>query len=143
MNSEVLRSDFPGLRTFANSMTSTASTTSVASMTSTASFHQKSYTFRPALNTRGGGGQKLGAIFPLGPRALFRKENTSRKQGLAELNQIFAGSIDGVDNMLVKNFDCCFLRQILTTVMLKIKKYGLRVLIWAEVQPLIDVLALP
>ena len=61
-------------------------------------------------------------------------------QGLAELNQIFAGSIDGVDNMLVKNFDCCFLRQILTTVMLKIEKYGLRVLIWAEVQPLIDVL---
>ena len=42
--------------------------------------------------------------------------------------------------MLVKNFDCCFLRQILTTVMLKIEKYGLRVLIWAEVQPLIDVL---
>ena len=57
-------------------------------------------------------------------------------QGLAELNQIFAGSIDGVDNMLVKNFDCCFLRPILTTVMLKIEKYGLRVLIW----PLIDVL---
>ena len=57
-------------------------------------------------------------------------------QGVAELNQIFAGSIDGVDNMLVKNFDCCFLRQILTTVMLKIEKYGLRVLIW----PLIDVL---
>ena len=62
------------------SVASTASTTSVASMTSTASFHQKSYTFRPALNTRGGGGQKLGAIFPLGPRALFRKENTSRKR---------------------------------------------------------------
>ena len=40
-DSEVLRSDFPGLRTFATSMTSTASTTSVASMTSTASFHQK------------------------------------------------------------------------------------------------------
>ena len=54
-------------------------------------------------------------------------------QGLAESNQIFTGSIDGVDNMLVKNFDCCFLRQILTTVMLKIEKYGLRVLIWAEV----------
>ena len=61
-------------------------------------------------------------------------------QGLAESNQIFTGSIDGVVNMLVKNFDCCFLRQILTTVMLKIEKYGLRVLIWAEVQPLIDVL---
>ena len=42
-DSEVLRSDFPGLRTFATSMTSTASTTSVASMTSTASFHQKVY----------------------------------------------------------------------------------------------------
>ena len=40
---------------------------------------------------------------------------------------------------LVKNFDCCFLRQILTTVMLKIEKYCLRVLIWAEVRPLIDV----
>ena len=61
-------------------------------------------------------------------------------QGLAESNQIFTGSIDAVVNMLVKNFDCCFLRQILTTVMLKIEKYGLRVLIWAEVQPLIDVL---
>ena len=61
----------------------------------------------------------------------------------AESNQIFTGSIDGVGNILVKNFDCCFLRQILTTVMLKIEKYGLRVLIWAEVQPLIDVLALP
>ena len=64
-------------------------------------------------------------------------------QGAAESNQIFAGSIDGVDNILVKNFECCFLRQILTTVMLKIEKYGLRVLIWAEVQPLTDVLALP
>ena len=64
----------------------------------------------------------------------------SSKQGLAESNQIFTCSIDGVVNMLVKNFDCCFLRQILTTVMLKIEKYGLRVLIWAEVQPLIDVL---
>ena len=61
----------------------------------------------------------------------------------AESNQIFTGSIDGIDNILVKNFDCCFLRQILTTVMLKTEKYGLRVLIWAEVQPLIDVLALP
>ena len=64
-------------------------------------------------------------------------------QVAAESNQIFTGSIDGVDNILVKNFDCCFLRQILTTVMLKIEKYGLRVLIWAEVQPPIDVLALP
>ena len=43
-------------------------------------------------------------------------------QGAAESNQIFTGSIDGVDNILVKNFDCCFLRQILTTVILKIKK---------------------
>ena len=66
-----------------------------------------------------------------------------QEQVAAESNQIFTGSIDGVDNILVKNFDCCFLRQILTTVMLKIEKYGLRVLIWAEVQPLIDVLALP
>ena len=40
-DSEVLSSDFPGLRTSAFSMTSTASTTSMASMTSTASFHQK------------------------------------------------------------------------------------------------------
>ena len=64
-------------------------------------------------------------------------------QVAAGSNQIFTGSIDGVDNISVKNFDCCFLRQILTTVMLKIEKYGLRVLIWAEVQPLIDVLALP
>ena len=40
---------------------------------------------------------------------------------------------------LVKNFDCCFPRQILITLMLKIEKYGLRVLIWAEVRPLIDV----
>ena len=39
-DSEVLSSDFPGLRTSAASMTSTASTTSMASMTSTASFHQ-------------------------------------------------------------------------------------------------------
>ena len=36
-----VRSDFPDFRTFAASMTSTASTTSGASMTSTASFHQK------------------------------------------------------------------------------------------------------
>ena len=66
---------------------------------------------------------------------------TNKTQGLAESNQIFTGSIDGVVNMLVKNFDCCFLRQILTTVMLKIEKYGLRVLIWAwaEVRPLIDI----
>ena len=42
-DSEVLSSDFPGLKTSATSMTSTASTTSVASMTSTASFHQKIY----------------------------------------------------------------------------------------------------
>ena len=68
---------------------------------------------------------------------------TESEQGAAESNQIFTCSIDGVDNILVKNFECCFLRQILTTVMLKIEKYGLRVLIWAEVQPLIDVLALP
>jgi hypothetical protein len=40
-DSAVISSDFPGLRTFAASMASTASTTSVASMTSTASFHQK------------------------------------------------------------------------------------------------------
>ena len=40
-DSEVLSSDFPGLRTSAASMTSTASTTSMASMTSTASFHGK------------------------------------------------------------------------------------------------------
>jgi hypothetical protein len=39
----VIRSNFSGLRTFAASMTSTASTTEVASMTSTASFHQKFY----------------------------------------------------------------------------------------------------
>ena len=64
-------------------------------------------------------------------------------QVAAGSNQIFTGSIDGVDNIVVKSFECCFLRQILTTVMLKIEKYGLRVLIWAEVQPLIDVLALP
>ena len=59
----------------------------------------------------------------------FLKQLLPERQGLAESNQIFTGSIDGVDNMLVKNFDCCFLRQILTTVMLKIEKYGLRVLI--------------
>ena len=38
---EVLSSDFPGLRTSAVSMTSTASPTSMAAMTFTASFHQK------------------------------------------------------------------------------------------------------
>ena len=43
-------------------------------------------------------------------------------QVAAESNQIFTGSIDGVDNIFVKNFDCCFLRQILTTVMLKIDR---------------------
>ena len=42
-DSEVLNSDFPGLKTSEASMTSTASTTSVASMTSKASFHQKIY----------------------------------------------------------------------------------------------------
>ena len=51
-DSEVVRSDFPGLRTSAASMTSTtsmasmtstASTTSMASTTSTASFYQKIY----------------------------------------------------------------------------------------------------
>jgi hypothetical protein len=40
-DSEVLISDFPGLRTSAASMTSTAPTTSVASRTSIASFYQK------------------------------------------------------------------------------------------------------
>jgi hypothetical protein len=39
----VISNDFPDLRTFAASKTSTASTTSVDSMTSTASFHQKNY----------------------------------------------------------------------------------------------------
>ena len=45
-DSEILRSDFPGLKTSAASMTSvasTASTASMASMTSKASFHQKFY----------------------------------------------------------------------------------------------------
>jgi hypothetical protein len=42
-DSEVSNCDFPGLRTSAASMTSTASTTSMASMTSTTSFHQKIY----------------------------------------------------------------------------------------------------
>ena len=42
-DSEVLSSDFPGLKISAASMTSMASTASVASMTSTASFHQKIY----------------------------------------------------------------------------------------------------
>ena len=40
-DSAVISSDFPGLRTFAALMSSTASTTSVTSMTSTASFYQK------------------------------------------------------------------------------------------------------
>ena len=40
-DSEVLSSDFAGLKTSAVSMASTASTTSVASMTSTTSFHEK------------------------------------------------------------------------------------------------------
>ena len=43
--SEVLSSDFPGLRISAGWMTSTASTTSVVSMTFAASFHQKNYWF--------------------------------------------------------------------------------------------------
>ena len=42
-DSEVLSSDFSGLKTSAASVTLTASTTSVASMTSTASFYQKNY----------------------------------------------------------------------------------------------------
>ena len=42
-HSPVFSSDFPGLRTFVASMTSTASTTSMASVTSTASFHQNNY----------------------------------------------------------------------------------------------------
>ena len=42
-DSEVLRTDFPGLIISAASMTSTASTTSMTSMASTASFHQKIY----------------------------------------------------------------------------------------------------
>jgi hypothetical protein len=40
-DSDVLCSDFTGLKTSAASMTSVASTASMASMTSTASFHQK------------------------------------------------------------------------------------------------------
>jgi hypothetical protein len=40
-DSEVPSCDFPGLRTFAVSMTSTASMASMTSMTWTASFHQK------------------------------------------------------------------------------------------------------
>ena len=40
-DSEVLISDFPGLRTSAASMTSAASATSLASSTSTALLHQK------------------------------------------------------------------------------------------------------
>ena len=42
-DSEVLSSDFPGLKTSAASMTSVASTASMASMTSRSSFHQKIY----------------------------------------------------------------------------------------------------
>ena len=42
-DSEVLSSDFPGLKTSAASMISVASTASMASMTSTASFHQNFY----------------------------------------------------------------------------------------------------
>jgi hypothetical protein len=41
--SEVLSSDFPGLKTSATSMASLASTASMASITSTASFHQEIY----------------------------------------------------------------------------------------------------
>ena len=40
-DSAVVSSDFPDLKIFAASMTSTASTSSMASMTSAASFHQK------------------------------------------------------------------------------------------------------
>ena len=40
-DSEVLTSDFPGLKTPAASMTLVASTASMTSITSTASFHQK------------------------------------------------------------------------------------------------------
>jgi hypothetical protein len=42
-DSEVLSSDFLGLKTFSASMTSVASTASMASMTWIASFHQKKY----------------------------------------------------------------------------------------------------
>ena len=42
-DSAIISSDIPGLRTFAASLTSTASTTLVASMTSTASFHHTNY----------------------------------------------------------------------------------------------------
>ena len=42
-DSEVLSSDFPGIKTSLASVTSMASTASMASMTSTASFHQKIY----------------------------------------------------------------------------------------------------
>jgi hypothetical protein len=42
-DSEVLTSDFSGLKTCAASMTSVTSTASMASMTSTASLHQKIY----------------------------------------------------------------------------------------------------
>ena len=40
---DVLRGDFPGLKTSAASVTSVASTASMASMTSKTSFHQKIY----------------------------------------------------------------------------------------------------
>ena len=42
-DSEVLSSDFLGLKTSAASMTSVASTSSMASMTSNASFYEKMY----------------------------------------------------------------------------------------------------
>ena len=42
-DSEVLKNDFPGLKTSAASMASVASTASIASITSTASFSQKIY----------------------------------------------------------------------------------------------------
>jgi hypothetical protein len=42
-DSEVLSSEFSGLKISAASMTSVASTASMTSMTSTASFHQKIY----------------------------------------------------------------------------------------------------
>ena len=41
--SEVLSSDFPGLKTSAASINSVTSTASMASMTLTASFHQRNY----------------------------------------------------------------------------------------------------
>ena len=56
------------------------------------------------------------------PNGVKLSQSKYYNQGAAESNQIFTGSIDGVDNILVKNFECCFLRQILTTVMLKIDR---------------------